>query len=189
MHRQQSNSLLNNGSLPPLHPAPGTTAPAPLTPPPSPTDEIRIIQGRSASSRNIFHAGFRYSKDSKPLVDGQQSWRCVKRDDHFPGRIYTINDTFYQMPILHAELASTTPGKSWTFPCIYILLTNKDTPIYPEALQALADHCPHLFPQVIMVDFEQAFRSALSSTFPGAEIDRCYFHYCHYLEKDAELQK
>ena len=102
MHRQQSNSLLNNGSLPPLHPAPGTTAPAPLTPPPSPTDEIRIIQGRSASSRNIFHAGFRYSKDSKPLVDGQQSWRCVKRDDHFPGRIYTINDTFYQMPILHA---------------------------------------------------------------------------------------
>ena len=318
-HLRSANNLLNDGSLPPpLHPAPVVAAP-----PPSHTDddEIRFIQGRTFSSLNLLHAGFRYSKAGKPLVDGRQSWRCVKRNDRCPGRLYTINDSFhllgkphshppdasdsnareavakvkqlastststnariysavtgslpshtmnrlpgedalkkvaqrarrrlnprpraptslaelvlseedcktlrgadmllydncsderrviilatsgnldilaessswyidgtfksspqlfYQLLILHAELASTTPGRSWSLPCIYLLLTHKDATIYLEALQALVDNCPRLLPQVIMVDFEQALRSALSSTFAGAEIDGCYFHYC-----------
>ena len=47
-------------------------------PPPSTTDqEIKIIQGITYSSKNLLHAGHRYSKDGKLLTDGRQSWRCA----------------------------------------------------------------------------------------------------------------
>ena len=100
-HLRSANNLLNDGSLPPpLHPAPVVAAP-----PPSPTDddEIRIIQGRTSSSLNLLHAGFRYSKNGKPLVDGRQSWRCVKRNDRCPGRLYTINDSFHLLGKPHSH--------------------------------------------------------------------------------------
>ena len=50
--------------------------------------------------------------------------------------------------------------------------------MYLEAFQALASNCPILAPQVIMMDFEQALRSYLSSTFPSALVDGCHFHFC-----------
>ena len=78
------------------------------------------------------------------------------------------------MLVLHAELTDT-PGKSWILPTVYILLTQKDTPIYLEAFEALTSNCPALLPQVVMADFEQALRSALYTSFPGAEIDGCHF--------------
>ena len=75
----------------PAAPTPNPTIP----PPPTPVTDIQIIQGRTPSSKNLLHAGFRYSKDGKPLTDGRQSWRCVKRNEKCPGRLYTVNDTFH----------------------------------------------------------------------------------------------
>ena len=76
-HLLDASSLLNGGSippLPPLHPAPTNS---PLTshtptiplPNPNPTDtEMKLIQGSTYNSKNLLHAGLRYSKDGKPLV-------------------------------------------------------------------------------------------------------------------------
>ena len=68
--------------------------------------------------------------------------------------------------------------RSWSLPVVYILLTNKDIPIYLEAFQALVSNCPFLDPQTLMADFEQALRSALGTTFPRAVLDACFFHFC-----------
>ena len=61
--------------LPPLQRAPTqapSSLPAPALSPPSTTDqEIKIIQGRTYSSKNLLHAGHRYSKDGKLLTDGR----------------------------------------------------------------------------------------------------------------------
>ena len=72
-HLVAANNLLNDDPLPPpsLHPAPVFAA---SSHPTSRTEdqEIRILQGTTFSSLNLRHAGFRYSKDGKPLVDGIQ---------------------------------------------------------------------------------------------------------------------
>ena len=63
--------------------------PAPALPPPSTTDqEIKIIQDITYSSKNLLHAGHRYSKDDKLLTDGRHSWRCAST-------VYTIHETFH----------------------------------------------------------------------------------------------
>ena len=45
---------------------------------------------------------------------------------------------------------------TWVFPCIYILLTHKDTPIYKEAFEAV-DSLGSFSPDNMMVDYELAF--------------------------------
>ena len=66
--------------------------------------KIKIIQGSTQNSKVLLHAGFRYSRDGKPLVDGRQSWRCIKRNK-CPGRLYTINDAFHSLGKLHGHPA------------------------------------------------------------------------------------
>ena len=62
--------------------------------------DIKIIQGRTQNSKVLLRAGFRYSRDGKPLVDGRQSWRCIKRNK-CPRLLYTINDAFHCLGKLH----------------------------------------------------------------------------------------
>ena len=66
-HLVDANTVLQSviPPLPPLQRAPTqapSSLPAPALSPPSPTDqEIKIIQGRTYSSKNLLHAGHRYS--------------------------------------------------------------------------------------------------------------------------------
>ncbi len=77
-HLVAANGLIHGP--PPLHRAPLSTLaqPSPI-PTPSPSsstiqnDEIKMIQGRTFSSKNLLHTGFCYSTDGKPLLDGRQS--------------------------------------------------------------------------------------------------------------------
>ena len=100
-HLVDANTVLQSviPPLPPLQRAPTqarSSLPAPALSPPSTTDqEIKIIQGRTYSSKNLLHAGHRYSKDGKLLTDGRQSWRCAKKALPCPGRLYTIHETFH----------------------------------------------------------------------------------------------
>ena len=66
-HLVTANALLNYDPLlpPPLHPAPLPTTPVG---PPSDT-EIKIIKVKTQNSKVLIHAGFRFSRDGKPLVD------------------------------------------------------------------------------------------------------------------------
>ena len=283
-------------------------------------ESVKLVRGRTASSLNLLHRGFRYSKDGKLTLDGRQAWRCVKKNDKCRGRLYTLDGSlksvtqphnhdadiadcevrqvlsqvhdlaattvtpnhriycsvtgplsqdarvrlpseeavkkqaqrarrkenpkprapttlaeldleeddcmslagetmllfdnkederriiifgtaknlrilgnslswyvdatfssspqlFYQLLTIHAEITNFNEEATWVFPCVYILLTHKDTPIYKEAfdaLDSLADFCP----DHIMVDYELALRNALSETFLSAQVDGCYFHFC-----------
>ena len=84
---------------------------------------------------------------------------------------------FYQLLVIYAEIPNHQGGAPWVFPCVYMLLTHKDTDIYLEGfifLNSLLDFSP----QTIMVDFEKALRNSLSQVFPSAVVDGCYFHFC-----------
>ena len=100
-HLVDANTVLQSviPPLPPLQRAPtqaSSSLPAPALSPPSTTDqEIKIIQGRAYSSKNLLHAGHCYSKDGKLLTDVRQSWRCAKKALPCPGRLYTIHETFH----------------------------------------------------------------------------------------------
>ena len=52
-----------NGDPPPLHPAPCTNPSASSQPPPTDTS-IKIIQGRTLTSKSLLNASFRYSMET-----------------------------------------------------------------------------------------------------------------------------
>ena len=111
------------------------------------------------------------TSDNLTILAESSSW-------YLDGTFKSSPQLFYQILILHAELPSLTDDRSWCLPTVYILLTHKDSAIYLEAFQSLVSNCPILAPQVLMLDFEQALRSSLSSTFPSALVDGCHFHFC-----------
>ena len=54
-------------------------------------DTLRIVRGRTATSQNVLHRGFRYSRDGKVSTKtGKQAWRCVLRS--CKGRLFTLRD-------------------------------------------------------------------------------------------------
>ena len=91
------------------------------------------------------------TSDNLNITEESTSW-------YLDGTSKSAPQLFFQLLVLHAELTDTA-GKSW------ILLTQKDIPIYLEAFEALTSNCPALLPQVVMVKFEQALRSAHSSRY------------------------
>ena len=106
-HLVTANALLNDDQplSPPPHSAPLPTAPAGPTPPPHPSDtKIKIIQGRTQTSKVLLHAGCCLSRHVKHLVDGIQSWRCIKRNKS-PGCLLTINGAFHCIAKLHGNPA------------------------------------------------------------------------------------
>ena len=111
----------------------------------------------------------RATSDNLNILAESSSW-------YLDGTFKSSPKLFYQILIIHAELPSLTDDRSWCLPTVYILLTNKDSAMYLEAFQSLASNCPTLAPQVMMMDFEQAFRSSLSSTSPSALVDGCHAH-------------
>ena len=77
-HLVAANAVLNDDPPPPpLHPAPTTNNPSSTQPTPSPPTDtsIKIIQGRTLTSKPLLNAGFlRNSRDGNPLTDGRQAW-------------------------------------------------------------------------------------------------------------------
>lgn len=84
---------------------------------------------------------------------------------------------FYQLLTIHGEIPNHDDGNPWTFPCVYILLTHKDEEMYTEAFSVLAS-LGNFRPDTIMTDFELGLRNSLSTAFPHAHIDGCFFHLC-----------
>ena len=60
-------------------------------------DTVKIIRGRTPTSQNLLHGGFRYSKDGKLTTDGRQAWRCVRKKDCCRGRLYTLNESLVKV--------------------------------------------------------------------------------------------
>ena len=114
-HLVAANAVLNNDPPPPpLHPAPSTNPSSSSQPTPHPPTDtsIKIIQGRTLTSKSLLNAGFRYSRDGNPLTDGRQSWRCVKRSPKCPGRLHTLNDAFHSLGKPHTHPADAADSNA-----------------------------------------------------------------------------
>jgi len=82
---------------------------------------------------------------------------------------------FAQVYIFHAF------KNEFHVPCLFVLLNNKSRNTYIELLRQLKDLLHQQFnidfaPSQIVIDFEQAMLSALSSELPSSDQCGCYFH-------------
>ena len=64
-------------------------------------DTVQLVRGRTANSLNALHRGYRYSKDGKPTLCGKQAWRCHRKNDKCPGRLYTVNGELHSVTRPH----------------------------------------------------------------------------------------
>ena len=110
-HLVTANAVLN-GDPPPLAPSTNPSSSSQPTPPPPTDTSIKIIQGRTLTSKSLLNAGFRYSRDGNPLTDGRQAWRCVKRSCKYPGRLFTLNDSFHSLGKPHTHPADAADYNS-----------------------------------------------------------------------------
>ena len=62
---------------------------------------VKLVRERTATSLNLLHRGFRYSKDGKLTLDGRQAWRCVKKNDKCRGRLYTLDGSLVSVTQPH----------------------------------------------------------------------------------------
>jgi hypothetical protein len=81
---------------------------------------------------------------------------------------------FYQLYIIHAYY------KNLLLPCVYALLTGKDTRDYKSLIlqlkEAALNFGAELKPKYIMIDFERSVMNAFQYHFPTITIRTCMFH-------------
>jgi hypothetical protein len=74
----------------------------------SSNDKPSFIRGSRANTISLVYEGFRYTRDGKPTVDGRQAWRCVRKTDKCPGRVYTLGDSTVGTPRPHCHPSNFT---------------------------------------------------------------------------------
>ncbi|KRZ15066.1 hypothetical protein T11_8939, partial [Trichinella zimbabwensis] len=103
------------------------------------------------------------------------------------GTFKIVPEWYQQMFTIHVFIA----GK--LVPLVYCLTVRKDLSTYREIfdnliLKAAALAGVVLQPQTVICDFETALIPALQGTFPGVQIQGCYFHFCQaVLRKVTDL--
>ena len=77
-------------------------------------DKPSFIRGSRANTLSLVYEGFRYTKDGKTAVNGRQAWRCVRKNDKYPDRVYTLGDSTVGTPRPHCSTAipPTSLGQS-----------------------------------------------------------------------------
>ena len=120
------------------------------------------------------------SPEARAIIFGtQKNLDVLKRCPswYINGTFKVSPQLFYQLITVHEEIPDFSNGNPWTFPLVYILLTHKDADIYMEAFSHLAT-LRDFSPDTVMVDFEPALRKSISTAFPSASVDGCFFHFC-----------
>ena len=95
----------------------------------------------------------------------------VHRIIYIDGTFKTSPKHFKQIWIIRGHVGEIC------IPLMYILIEDKSSPSYTQALEILKTHCPNFDSPVFMVDFEKSEHSALRSQFPNALIKGCLFHW------------
>lgn len=70
-------------------------------------------------------------------------------------------------------------------PVIFALLTRKTKRAYLAFLAFIERNVCELNPTSVMTDFETALRNALRETYPGINVQGCYFHYTQAIRRQA----
>ncbi|KRX82919.1 hypothetical protein T06_12432 [Trichinella sp. T6] len=102
------------------------------------------------------------------------------------GTFKIVPEWYQQMFTIHVFIA----GK--LVPLVYCLTVHKDLSTYREIFDNLILKAAALElvlqPQTVICDFETALIPALQGTFPGVNIQGCYFHFCQaVLPKATDL--
>ncbi|KRX76126.1 hypothetical protein T06_863, partial [Trichinella sp. T6] len=102
------------------------------------------------------------------------------------GTFKIVPEWYQQMFTIHVFIA----GK--LVPLVYCLIVHKDLSTYREIFDNLILKAAALGvvlqPQTVICDFETALIPALQGTFPGVNIQGCYFHFCQaVLRKVTDL--
>lgn len=82
---------------------------------------------------------------------------------------------FMQFYSIHANVGQTYKV------CVVILMTQRTVRNYEYALRKLKELEPRFDPSKIVMDFEQATKTAFKNVFPEIEIDGCFFHLGSFL--------
>ena len=93
-------------------------------------------------------------------------------DQYFmDGTFKIVPDLFYQLYTVHVMTAA-----GYMIPALFSLLLNKTRETYSRVFAQMKVLRPNVFPNRIMVDFEQAAISAAEEAFPQAVISGCFYH-------------
>ena len=120
------------------------------------------------------------SPEARAIIFGTQKNLDVLKQYpswYIDGTFKVSPQLFYQLITVHGEIPDFSNGNPWTFPLVYILLTHKDADIYQEVFSHLTT-LRDFSPDTVMVDFEPALRRSISTAFPSASVDGCFFYFC-----------
>ncbi|KRY99572.1 hypothetical protein T11_16712 [Trichinella zimbabwensis] len=104
-----------------------------------------------------------------------------------------MDGTFKIVPEWYQQMFTIHVFKeSKLIPLVYCLTVRRDLPTYHEIFDNLILKAAALGvvlqPQTVICDFETALIPAVQASFPGVQIQSCYFHFCQaVLRKVAEL--
>jgi hypothetical protein len=85
------------------------------------------------------------------------------------GTFKTVPTIFFQLYTVHCFA-----GNGQSFPCVYVLLTNKREETYARVMRQLAAMGGN--PTDLLVDYERAAMNAFMDVFPDADVKGCFFH-------------
>ncbi|KRY45209.1 hypothetical protein T03_1233 [Trichinella britovi] len=102
------------------------------------------------------------------------------------GTFKIVPEWYQQMFTIHVFIA----GK--LVPLVYCLTVHKDLSTYREIFDNLILKAAALGvvlqPQTVICDFETALIPALQGTFPGVNIQGCYFHFCQAVLRKVNVE-
>ncbi|KRX77070.1 hypothetical protein T06_3034 [Trichinella sp. T6] len=107
--------------------------------------------------------------------------------------VWCMDGTFKIVPEWYHQMFSIHVFKEGKLiPLVYCLTVRRDLPTYHEIFDNLILKAAALGvvlqPQTVICDFETALIPAVQASFPGVQIQGCYFHFCQaVLRKVAEL--
>ncbi|XP_003366967.1 conserved hypothetical protein [Trichinella spiralis] len=108
--------------------------------------------------------------------------------------VWCMDATFKIVPEWYHQMFTIHVFKEGKLiPLVYCLTVRKDLPSYREIFDNLILKAAALGvvlqPQTVICDFETALIPAVQASFPGVQIQGCYFHFCQaVLRKVAELE-
>ena len=103
------------------------------------------------------------SRELLQVLDGENVWLG-------DGTFAVVPTIFYQLYTIHAKVGNNYP------PIVYFLLPNKEQNTYVRMLDVLKTLLPDTFPEIMLLDFENAAQNAFRLAYPNALVKGCLFH-------------
>lgn len=102
-------------------------------------------------------------------------WMC-------DGTFQTDPKIFYQLYSIHGYKGNRV------IPLGFVLMTKKTEKMYTKVFDCLKSAQLLLSPKHIMIDYEKTFMSSCLKSFPGLELDGCFFHFAQCVWRHVQQE-